>query len=143
MFPYFSQKKDPALSRKIFAGTVFVCLLSYLFIVLFGNSILELISKKDLNEGAYLFKYLGLLIIFSPLSALIGTILLSNNHSRFLPNNLIFSTIVYFIIVGILFITEKLNLIYLIMAVILSIIFELLNRIWFLRKYRLHNWLYK
>ncbi len=143
MFPYFSQKKDPSFSRKVVAITLAVSILSYLSIIVFGTTILGVISKKDLLEGAYLFKYLGLLIVLSPLSALFGTILLSNNHSRFLPKNLVLSTIVYFFIVLCLFLTKHLTLTFFILAVVLSVLFELFNRIWYIRKFQLLNWLYK
>ena len=115
--------------------------LHYLFICLFSDFIILLLSNESMLIIKDFLWIMAMYIIIASLSSSIGYfILIVNGYSKSFFYNMLISLISYLFICFFIYSLFDISIINLVIAYNLSILIELLHRIYLCGKYRLLNW---
>ena len=135
-FPYFSKNKKPEQVKQVILIIFIFSLLSYLFICFFSDFIILLLSNENMLIIKDFLWIMAMYIIIASLSSSIGYfILIVNGYSKSFFYNMLISLLSY------IYSLFDISIINLVIAYNLSILIELLHRIYLCGKYRLLNWI--
>ena len=141
-FPYFSRNKRPEQVKQVILIIFIFSLLSYLFVCLFSDFIILLLSNENMLIIKDFLWIMAMYIIIASLSSSIGYfILIVNGYSKSFFYNMLISLISYLFICFFIYSLFDISIINLVIAYNLSILIELLHRIYLCGKYRLLNWI--
>ena len=141
-FPYFSRNKRPEQVKQVILIIFIFSLLSYLFVCLFSDFIILSLSNENMLIIKDFLWIMAMYIIIASLSSSIGYfILIVNGHSKSFFYNMLISLISYLFICFFIYSLFDISIINLVIAYNLSILIELLHRIYLCGKYRLLNWI--
>ena len=149
-FPYFSRNKRPEQVKQVILIIFIFSLLSYLFVCLFSDFIILSLSNENMLIIKDFLWIMAMYIIIASLSSSIGYFILTmpinnknivNGHSKSFFYNMLISLISYLFICFFIYSLFDISIINLVIAYNLSILIELLHRIYLCGKYRLLNWI--
>lgn len=141
-FPYFSKSKKPEQVKQVILIIFIFSLLSYLFICFFSDFIILLLSNENMLIIKDFLWIMAMYIIIASLSSSIGYfILIVNGYSKSFFYNMLISLLSYLFICFFIYSFFNISIINLVVAYNLSILIELLHRIYLCGKYRLLNWI--
>lgn len=140
-FPRVAKNKDHNLNRRIVKFELVFIVIAYVLLCIFAEQIVLIIGGKQMLPSIPIFYILGLLL-FRPLSSFIGaTVLVTNNLSKEFSKNLIYATIVYFLITLLLFPLKMVSVYTFAMTIVLALFFEIGHRLYIIRKNQLKHWI--
>ncbi|WP_319589882.1 flippase [uncultured Draconibacterium sp.] len=140
-FPRVAKSKDHNLNRRIVKFELVFIVIAYTLLCIFAKQIVLIIGGEQMLPSIPIFYILGLLLL-RPLSSFIGaTVLVTNNLTKEFSKNLIYATIVYFLITLLLFPLKIVSVYTFAMTIVLALFFEIGHRLYIIRKNQLKHWI--
>ena len=125
-------------------GSLGFSILTYLIMVTFSDILISFLSKGRIENDTIVFSIAALFIITASISSTIGLfILIPNGYQNKFLYNLFLATLVYLLLIMILFLTNNINLISLLIAYNMSVFIELCHRCYLCYKFKLTQYLLK
>jgi PST family polysaccharide transporter len=141
-FPHIANKKNKILVRKIIKFITISSIVSYLLLVILAKTLVLLLGNDSMLESVKLIYILGVFLIFAGVSGGIGNfVLVINNLNKEFLYNMLLTTAIYFIIILSLYLLDIITLINLAVGYIMSIVFEMLHRLYICKKNNLFDWI--
>ena len=138
LYPHISITKNLNKAKKIFYFNVLSSIVIFLFLCLFSKQIIIFIFKSDPLNMYRLFYTLGLMLPLVSIGWCLGDLYLAAfGYSREYSYSSIYSTLLYFSIIFLLFLFNLLELDFLVMALVLKCIFVDIYRFYYCKKYQL------
>lgn len=132
VYPTIARNKDRKLLKKILFLSVFAGLLFTLILYLFSEEILQLFGGTAMIKYAIVLRALAIIIPFVALTFVLGTCtLVAFGYNKEFNRSLIISSVVYFIFIGILYVTESITFWNLVWLRVLSDVILALIRLYF------------
>ncbi len=138
LYPNITKTKNTNLLKKSiilsFSTAVFVYIITWFTVPLF----IELLFGKDLIDATFVFRILNISLIFSSVHILLGTsTLVAFGYAKHFNLSVVLSTVFYFFVILFLILADKLTLTTISISVVLTVLFILIYRAYFVYKYRL------
>lgn len=142
-FPLIVRTKKEKDVRIGIWGSFYIGLLIYLVTVTMSSFLINLLSKGMIENDIIIFSISALFIITAAISSTIGLFILIPNglQNKFLYN-LCLATLIYIVLIIILFFTNTISLISIIIAYNLSVFVELCHRFYLCYKFSLTKYLF-
>jgi len=117
--------------------------LAYFILIFFSKDMVLLLSDESMLPSVELSPILGLFLILAAVSSSIGHfILIANDLNKEYLQNLLFTVIVYSLLMLILYIFNEITLINIAIVYISSVFFEMIHRIYLCRENKLLDWIF-
>lgn len=143
-FPLIVRTRRPKDVKIGIWGSLGFSILTYLIIVTFSDILISFLSKGRIENDIIVFSIAALFIITASISSTIGLfILIPNGYQNKFLYNLFLATLVYLLLIMILFLTNNINLISLLIAYNMSVFIELCHRCYLCYKFKLTPYLLK
>ena len=144
IFPSLSKNKEVSLSRKVFALSLSLSTITYILLLIFKNYIIMTLGGIEMIPAGEIYYILGLWLVFATLSSSIGSlVLVTNNKNKAFLNSISISLFVFLILNALLIFFGMISIYFLSWSLITSIIIESILRLYYCKKYKLLNWVYK
>jgi|SaaInlStandDraft_1057018.scaffolds.fasta_scaffold00631_20 polysaccharide transporter, PST family len=142
-YPHFAKVKSALFSRNYLKLLLIISIFSYLFLTIFSKWIILFLAGEKMLPTQTIIYILGLWLIIETMSNSIGrNVLIVNNKSKAFLNSLVSVSLVYSILVCLLFINDIVTMHTLATALIISMFFGLCHRIFLCRKHNVIDWLF-
>ena len=140
LYPYLTQEKSLIFFKKIFMLVNIINLIGIVILYLFAHSILITIYGYSSELSEEILRIFALLLLIDIPSILVGYPLLGAfGFNKYLNYGLVFTSILFFIFIIILWIANLLSAKSVAMAYLGIIVFELLYRVYGVYKYKIFN----
>jgi PST family polysaccharide transporter len=143
IFPNVSLSKDDAFFRKVMKLTFLVSIAVYIVLYFSSYHMVWLFGGKQLLPAAPVLQILGVMVILSPLSSLVGMPLLINGRYRDFYRSSLYTTGFYLLAVALLYLFNRIDMINVAIILVITILFEVINRYWFCARAGYRHWIYK
>ena len=142
-FPYMVKLKNKEKTKKMIKITFMMSVLAYFILIFFSKDMVLLLSDESMLPSVELSPILGLFLILAAVSSSIGHfILIANDLNKEYLQNLLFTVIVYSLLMLILYIFNEITLINIAIVYISSVFFEMIHRIYLCRENKLLDWIF-
>lgn len=137
-YPHIAKTKDMALVKKILLGVLLFSILGYLFLCLLGNKIVLLLGGSDMQGAIPYVLLLCVNVIFTAQTYFLGnTVLVCMGKSRYFNLSVVYTSIIYLILNSVLIVYNEISTYNLIATAILSELFCVGYRYYYVRKFNL------
>lgn len=138
IYPHISRTRNLLKIKKIFYFNLILSSLSYLLLCLFSKQIILLLVGENMLSAQPLFYILGLSLPLVAIGWSLGDLnLAALGFNKIYSLSSIYSTVLYLIVVGVLYILNAINLHTLIFALLVRLVFIDIFRYFYCRKYEL------
>ena len=138
LFPNVSKTKNIQLVKKVLIILLGVYILGYLSIYIVGESVVTLFGGENLMPAVNILYILGVSAITELVSVFMGApMLLAMGFKKEYNYSIIWGSIFYVILLGVLYILGVISLYTLTISTVLSSLFIMFYRLWFCKKFNL------
>jgi O-antigen/teichoic acid export membrane protein len=142
VFPMIASTRNYAFLRKVMLYQLIAIVVLYAGLQFFGTYLVMLVGGRDLIPAASLFGFVGLFLL-RPASSIIGNcVLILNGYNKAFMKNLVLSTAFYFLVTLVLYATDSLTLYTICATIVGALLFELIHRLFLVKKYDLSSMIY-
>jgi PST family polysaccharide transporter len=138
VYPSVSKSKDMNFVVKITKLSLFLSILSYLFVLIFDHFIINVLGGKQMLPSKYLIHIINLTTPIAGISYFLGnTMLVVMGYFKKFNLSVIYESIFYIILTLALIMTNNVGPYYLAVVIVLSSIYEMGYRYYYTKKYRI------
>lgn len=137
-YPYAARTKNMQFVKKIVFGVICLAIVLYILLFIFKKYIILILGGQSLLDASPIVSMLCINVIFTSVTYFLGnTTLVVMNHSKEFNKSVIYTAIVYLLLNISLYYTGKFNLTFLVVNAILSELFCVSYRYYYVNKYRI------
>lgn len=131
VYPRIANSKDKIFAKKILYIRIFIGVILYLFCLIAAKPIAIFVSN-EMMDAIPTIRLMGLLLILTSISYYSGiSLLVAFGYPRIFNRSVIYSTILYLSISGILIYLKQIGLYSVVLAIIIVELYIVLYRLWF------------
>jgi len=142
IFPNVAQSRNAGFFKKVIRLTFTISLAVYLLFYFFSYHIVWLFGGAQLLPATRVLQILGIMVILSPVSSLVGMPLLVNGRYTDFYRSSLYTTGFYLLAVLLLYLLNMVSIMNAAVILVITILFEIINRYWFCARAGYRHWIY-
>ena len=138
VYPKIAREKNVVFVRKVFNIRLALSLILYLTTILLGEHIVYFLGGKEMQEATSLLYLFGFLIPLTGITFYLGsTVLVSFNYENKFNVSVVYSTLLYLIMILFLYLTDEITVVNLIYSIISTEFLLALYRYYYCKQYKI------
>lgn len=140
LYPNISRTKNMLLIKKVLKAILVLFIFFFILMIIFVPNIVHILGGSEMERAHNIILILFFSIVFIASNYFLGnTVLVVNGYSNYFNNSVLYSALLYLLLVSVLYITSSINLYTLAFLGVIVDLYCYAYRIYFVQKLKLLN----